>query len=161
MYIASIGIDLGKTTFHLVALGEQNKVLVHKKFSRPQLLGLDREPAGGAHWSRGLRRSTLCGSRATRTRSSGATHPDSVRQTEGYFADITIFESATIQDKATYEHSTELSEGRGRPGHSAWLVARDQNARHQYSCSADGWHLLSGWKDGFLGCSQSSEYGVD
>jgi len=30
---------------------------------------------------------------------------------EGYFADITIFDPATIQDKATYEHSTELSEG--------------------------------------------------
>ena len=38
MHIASIGMDLGKTTFHLVALGEQNKVLVHKKFSRAQLL---------------------------------------------------------------------------------------------------------------------------
>jgi hypothetical protein len=25
MHIASIGIDLGKTTFHLVALGERNK----------------------------------------------------------------------------------------------------------------------------------------
>ena len=38
MHIASIGIDLGKTTFHLVALGERNKVLVRKKFSRAQLL---------------------------------------------------------------------------------------------------------------------------
>jgi len=38
MHIASIGIDLGKTTFHLVALGECNKVLLRKKFSRPQLL---------------------------------------------------------------------------------------------------------------------------
>ena len=38
MHIASIGIDLGKTTFHLVALGERNKVLLRKKFSRPQLL---------------------------------------------------------------------------------------------------------------------------
>jgi len=38
MYIASIGIDLGKTTFHLVALGERNKVLIRKKFSRAQLL---------------------------------------------------------------------------------------------------------------------------
>ena len=38
MHIASIGIDLGKTTFHLVALGERNKVLVRKKFSRSQLL---------------------------------------------------------------------------------------------------------------------------
>jgi predicted NBD/HSP70 family sugar kinase len=38
MHIVSIGIDLGKTTFHLVALGERNKVLVRKKFSRAQLL---------------------------------------------------------------------------------------------------------------------------
>jgi transposase len=38
MHIASIGIDLGKTTFHLVALSEQSKVLVRKKFSRQQLL---------------------------------------------------------------------------------------------------------------------------
>ena len=34
MQIASIGIDLGKTTFHLVALGESNKVLIRKKFFR-------------------------------------------------------------------------------------------------------------------------------
>jgi len=38
MYIASIGIDLGKTTFHLVAMGERSKVLLRKKFSRAQLL---------------------------------------------------------------------------------------------------------------------------
>jgi transposase len=38
MQMASLGIDLGKTTFHLVALGERNKVLVRKKFSRAQLL---------------------------------------------------------------------------------------------------------------------------
>jgi transposase len=38
MHITSIGIDLGKTTFHLVALGEQSKVLARKKFSRKQLL---------------------------------------------------------------------------------------------------------------------------
>jgi transposase len=38
MHIASIGIDLGKTNFHLVALGERNKVLARKKFSRAQLL---------------------------------------------------------------------------------------------------------------------------
>jgi hypothetical protein len=28
MHIASIGIDLGKTTFHLVAMGERNKILL-------------------------------------------------------------------------------------------------------------------------------------
>ena len=38
MHIASIGIDLGKITFHLVALGEHSKVLVRRKFSRVQLL---------------------------------------------------------------------------------------------------------------------------
>src|SRR6516162_8930802 len=38
MHIASIGIDLGKSTFHLVALGERSKVLVRKKCSRTQLL---------------------------------------------------------------------------------------------------------------------------
>ena len=38
MHIASIGIDLGKTTFHLVALGDRSKILLRKKFSRPQLL---------------------------------------------------------------------------------------------------------------------------
>ncbi|HXZ31869.1 MAG TPA: IS110 family transposase [Terriglobales bacterium] len=38
MHITSIGIDLGKTTFHLVALGERNKILLRRKFSRSQLL---------------------------------------------------------------------------------------------------------------------------
>src|SRR5262250_112739 len=38
MHIASIGIDLGKTTFHLVAMGERSKVLLRRKFSRSQLL---------------------------------------------------------------------------------------------------------------------------
>ncbi len=31
-------IDLGKTTFHLVALGAAGKVLVKKKFTQKQLL---------------------------------------------------------------------------------------------------------------------------
>ena len=38
MHIASVGIDLGKTTFHLVALDDRGKVVVRKKFSRKQLL---------------------------------------------------------------------------------------------------------------------------
>ncbi len=36
--IHSIGIDLGKTAFHLVALGAAGKVLVKRKFSQKQLL---------------------------------------------------------------------------------------------------------------------------
>src|ERR1700722_11332560 len=38
MQIASIGIDLGKTTFHLVALGPAGQVLVRRKFPQKQLL---------------------------------------------------------------------------------------------------------------------------
>src|SRR5215469_2037237 len=38
MQVNSVGIDLGKTTFHLVVLGEASKVLVRKKFSQRQLL---------------------------------------------------------------------------------------------------------------------------
>ena len=38
MNIASIGIDLGKTSFHLVALDDHGKVVINKKFSRKQLL---------------------------------------------------------------------------------------------------------------------------
>ncbi len=59
MHIASIGIDLGKTTFHLVVLGERSKVLVRKKFSRAQLLAytanlpsslIGLEACAGAHF---------------------------------------------------------------------------------------------------------------
>ncbi|MGA2100761.1 MAG: HNH endonuclease [Candidatus Sulfotelmatobacter sp.] len=59
MHIASIGVDLGKTTFHLVALGEQGKVIVRKKFSRKQLLAytanlqsslVGMEACSGAHF---------------------------------------------------------------------------------------------------------------
>ena len=73
MHIASIGIDLGKTTFHLVALGEHSKVLVRKKFSRAQLLAytanlpcllIGLEACAGAHFM-GLpceNKVTKCGS---------------------------------------------------------------------------------------------------
>lgn len=38
MQIHSVGIDLGKTTFHFVALGADGKVLVKKKFTQRQLV---------------------------------------------------------------------------------------------------------------------------
>src|SRR3954454_8847683 len=59
MHIASIGIDLGKTTFHLVALGDRSKVLLRRKFSRSQLLAytanlpaslIGLEACAGAHF---------------------------------------------------------------------------------------------------------------
>lgn len=38
MHIASVGIDLGKLTFHLIALDDEGNVVIRKKFSRNQLL---------------------------------------------------------------------------------------------------------------------------
>ncbi len=38
MEIRSVGIDLGKTTFHLVALGDSGKMLLKKKFTQKQLI---------------------------------------------------------------------------------------------------------------------------
>ncbi len=57
--IASVGIDLGKTTFHLVALDCHAKVILRKKFSRMQLLAytanlpwsiIGMEACSGAHF---------------------------------------------------------------------------------------------------------------
>jgi transposase len=66
MEIHSVGIDLGKTTFHLVALGAAGKVLVRKKFSQKQLLAytanlqnslIGMEACSGAHFlGRALRK---------------------------------------------------------------------------------------------------------
>ena len=38
MEIHSVGIDLGKTTFHLVALRAAGRVLLRKKFTQKQLI---------------------------------------------------------------------------------------------------------------------------
>ena len=66
MQTRSIGIDLGKTTFHLVALGAAGKVLVRKKFTQKQLLSytanlktslIGLEACSGAHFlGRALRK---------------------------------------------------------------------------------------------------------
>ena len=59
MSIASVGIDIGKNTFHLVALDAHGKVVARKKFSRPQLLAytaqldavlIGMEACSGAHF---------------------------------------------------------------------------------------------------------------
>jgi len=59
MQIRSVGIDLGKTTFPLVALGAAGKVLVKRKFTRKQLLSftanmqtslIGMEACSGAHF---------------------------------------------------------------------------------------------------------------
>ena len=59
MQIHSVGIDLGKRTFHLVALGAAGKLLVKKKFTQKQLLAytanlqtalIGLEACAGAHF---------------------------------------------------------------------------------------------------------------
>ena len=59
MEIHTIGIDLGKTVFHLVGLNQRGEVVVRKKFSRKQLLHfaanlrvklIGMEACGGAHF---------------------------------------------------------------------------------------------------------------
>jgi transposase len=66
MQIHSVGIDLGKATFHLVALGAAGKVIVRKKLTRKQLLAftanfpaslIGLEACSGAHFlGRALRK---------------------------------------------------------------------------------------------------------
>jgi transposase len=59
MELHTIGIDLGKTAFHLVGLDLRGEVLVRKKFSRAQLLRFTAnvhvgligvEACGGSHF---------------------------------------------------------------------------------------------------------------
>jgi transposase len=59
MKIHTIGIDLGKTSFHLAGLNERGEIIVRKRFSRAQLLRftanrkihvIGMEACGGAHY---------------------------------------------------------------------------------------------------------------
>jgi transposase len=59
MQVHTIGIDLGKTSFHLVGLNQRGEVVVRKKFSRAQLLRftanrkvhlIGMEACGGSHF---------------------------------------------------------------------------------------------------------------
>src|SRR5579864_3903291 len=59
MQIRSVGIDLGKTTFHVVALGDNGKVLLKKRLTQKQLITftanmqiclIGMEACGGAHF---------------------------------------------------------------------------------------------------------------
>src|SRR3981081_3040275 len=58
MEITTLGIDLSKTTFHVIGLNARGEIVLRKKFSRKQLLVFTAnrqqilfgtEPCGGAH----------------------------------------------------------------------------------------------------------------
>ena len=61
MNIKQIGIDIGKMTFHMVALDEANDIVIRRQFTRSQLiifftkradesLNVAFEACSGAHW---------------------------------------------------------------------------------------------------------------
>jgi hypothetical protein len=55
MQIRTLGIDLGKTFFHLVGHNAGGEVVMRKKFSRQQLLRFTANLTGGMDWHGGLR----------------------------------------------------------------------------------------------------------
>ena len=54
MNLHAIGIDLGKTVFHLVGLNQTGEVVVRKKFSRTQLLRFTANVPGRSDWDGSL-----------------------------------------------------------------------------------------------------------
>jgi hypothetical protein len=77
MQIHSVGIDLGKTTFHLVALGAAAKVLVKKSHTAPAA-DVHREPADFADRPGGLFRSAFPRTSIAEARPPCATDPCAV-----------------------------------------------------------------------------------
>lgn len=55
MELHTIGIDLGKTVFHLVGLNLRGEVVVRKKFSRTQPAALHRQRTRRVDWDGSLR----------------------------------------------------------------------------------------------------------
>src|SRR5438445_11694785 len=80
MELHTIGIDLGKTVFHLVGLNLRGEVVVRKKFSRKQTAALHCEPAGQVNWYGGLRRVSLSRAGTARAGSRGAADAGAVCQ---------------------------------------------------------------------------------
>ena len=52
MNLHKIGIDLGKTSFHLVGLSERGEVVVRKRFTRTQLLRFTANQSKSSSWSK-------------------------------------------------------------------------------------------------------------
>ena len=72
MELHTIGIDLGKTVFHLVGLNERGEVVVRKKFSRKQLLHFTANLQVEVDWHGSLRRVPLSRAGSARAGSRGA-----------------------------------------------------------------------------------------
>jgi hypothetical protein len=78
MQIQSIGIDLGKTTFHLIALGDRSQIVVRKKFSSSQFIGLPSESNPGSDRHGGWGRIAFSGPGAAGTGAPSAADSSAV-----------------------------------------------------------------------------------
>lgn len=81
MQIKAIGIDLGKTTFHLVALGYTFPDSSTQEVFPLATTGLHSESAIFVNWAAGGGRIALSGASPTRTRARGAPDSRTVRAT--------------------------------------------------------------------------------
>ncbi len=80
MELHTIGIDLGKTSFHLVGLNERGEVVVRKQFSRAQLLRFTANLRVQLNRHGSLRRFPFSGPRTARAGARGAADPGPVRE---------------------------------------------------------------------------------
>jgi hypothetical protein len=80
MQLHTIGIDLGKTVFHLVGLNPGGEVVVRKKFSTQATAALHGEPAGRFDWHGSLRRGPFSRAGSARAGSRGAANAGAVCQ---------------------------------------------------------------------------------
>ena len=80
MQIHSVGIDLGKTTFHLVALSDSGKVLLRKKFTQKQLITFTANMQTSFDRDGGVFGGSLSRPRVTSTGPRREADPGSVRE---------------------------------------------------------------------------------
>ncbi len=59
MEISTIGIDLSKTTFHLIGLSPRGEILLRKKLSRKAASDLHRNRLADADWDGGPARELI------------------------------------------------------------------------------------------------------
>lgn len=80
MEISTLGIDLSKTTFHVIGLNARGEIVLRKKFSRKQLLVFTANPAADPDWNGSLRRRALPRSCPAGTRPRRQAHAGTVRE---------------------------------------------------------------------------------
>ena len=80
MELHTIGIDLGKTVFHLVGLNQRGEVVVRKKVFTQTTAALHCEPAGQVNRYGSLRRVPLSRASSERAGSRGAADAGAVCQ---------------------------------------------------------------------------------